>query len=146
MTINPLAWWREAQERDRELSVLMQPVPGESQSEKADRLIRAVALLAQSLGIARRILRFVVWVILFDVLVTALLYTWHSRQNDINHRQDCASTLAGKLFQAEFAKVSGQIDGLQRVKTGKVDPGLNQFIAASQHYLDTIARLNADHC
>lgn len=61
-------------------------------------------------------------------------------------QQHCVNGRSARFFAAEQAKVQGQVDGLTKLRAAggnraKALKGFDQFIDASQHYLDTIATL-----
>jgi len=86
-----------------------------------------MALIAASIGIV------------LDLMLSGLFIYQHEKQVCTNNRSQ-------RFFAAEVKKVNGQVEGLQEIKRNPTDPakvseGFNQFIDASQHYLDTIHTL-----
>jgi len=53
----------------------------------------------------------------------------------------CRNDYTGQFLTAEQAKVAGQIKGIDLMYTNP-RAGVDQFKAASQHYLDVIGRIN----
>jgi hypothetical protein len=71
-----------------------------------------------------------------DLALSGLFLYQHERQSCTNRRSDA-------FFKAEFNKVQGQVDGLKELmgangNQAKAREGLDQFITASQTYLDKI--------
>lgn len=78
--------------------------------------------------------------IVLDVAITLFITYAVHRYNNL---QDCRNTRSAAFFNAEIAKVQGQVRGLLEIRNSNGDPaagsaGFDQFIRASQHYLATI--------
>lgn len=90
-----------------------------------------------------------------DLALSLLFIYQHARQGELNGRFDCQ---AGNLslrqdyntrsFNAEVAKVTGQVEGLKQIRNATdraaARAGFDQFIVASEHYLDVTTALQKD--
>lgn len=78
-----------------------------------------------------------------DLLLSGVFITQHYRQNCVNDRSQA-------FYRAEYAKVSGQVQGLNLMTTGTqaaARKGFEQFRTASESYLVGIKDLQKKyHC
>lgn len=81
-----------------------------------------------------------------DLGLTVAVFHLLDQQSAYNDRQTCINGRSARFFDAEHDKVAGQVKGLKEIRGARGDraktrEGFDQFIAASQHYLDAIANL-----
>lgn len=110
-----------------------------------------VALNAVVTRMRRHMLALVVsgiGVVIGLVLSTLVVFLFIG-QTRIDGRQQCVNARTAAFLSAERAKVSGQIAGLAELRSAKTkaeaSEGLDHFVTASQHYLDTISAVG-DRC
>lgn len=93
--------------------------------------------------------------LVIDLALSLLFLYQHAQQGELNDRLNCQNRdlslrqdYSTRSFEAEVAKVVGQVDGLKKIgsATTKAEgrAGFNEFIEASQHYLDVTTALQKD--